>query len=566
MQKKKIILRYLFVLFVFAGSAQVSAQYTQLSLPGQTGESLELFCDRSVYIVGEELFFKLHYEKPEGLSSTYFSKVIYVELIRWNGSKLAQTKAPLLNGHTHGSLQIPVDLESGNYYLRAYTKWMRNFSPSEYLYMRVKIVNPLSTKTEQGPLESASIQEDKRGRSRKEINTVLFSGLKSEYAKGEELTFELSTEDETLPSDFCLTIARENSLDLDSRAFSYKSKIQSTDAEAVDFLPELRGLSLSGKAVDRVNGQALANSRVYLSSVRNAMYFSAGRTDSSGNFLFTFPRLDEDLEFHLTSETESADLLIDTDFCNQAVSLAFVPFFVEEDERPWIAELARIALLQQRFTEELTHHEDSLNRLPFYGKADRVIYEKDFIELNDLEEFFYELVYEVAVRRNDGKTSLDLAAKSTLSSYPVLVLMDNIPVRNIDALLKVSCRRVDRIEILSRGYVLGESLHSGIVSIFSENNDMAGLKLGEDSHFFTLQMPVFPENNTVHKESLNSNPRIPYIRNTLYWNPSLEIKAGESNRISFHTGDAGGSYELTLRGTDENTGEMVYFRKKIVVR
>ena len=46
----------------------------------------------------------------------------------------------------------------------------------------------------------------------------------------------------------------------------------------------------------------------------------------------------------------------------------------------------------------------------------------------------------------------------------------------------------------------------------------------------------------------NTDPRIPDMRNNLYWDPDINLAAGESRTIDFHTGDAPGKYDVVVRG------------------
>ena len=105
-------------------------------------ERIRLFTDRTLYCVNESIFFTADYSCNNGADSILWSKVLYVELIKWNGVKLANLKLKLDKSGSSASLRIPGDLLSGNYYLRAYTKWMRNFSTNDYAYRLIKIVNP----------------------------------------------------------------------------------------------------------------------------------------------------------------------------------------------------------------------------------------------------------------------------------------------------------------------------------------------------------------------------------------------------------------------------------------
>jgi hypothetical protein len=105
-------------------------------------EKVFVHTDKGEYMTGEILWFKVYcvdatYNKPMNLS-----KVIYVDVLDNAQVPQMQTKVELRNGIGSGSIYIPVILSSGNYKLRAYTNWMKNFSPEYYFEKKITIVNP----------------------------------------------------------------------------------------------------------------------------------------------------------------------------------------------------------------------------------------------------------------------------------------------------------------------------------------------------------------------------------------------------------------------------------------
>jgi hypothetical protein len=105
-------------------------------------EKLFVHTDRQDYLAGEIIWFKVYdvdglYNKPLDLS-----KVAYVDVLDNQQNPVMQAKIVLNKGSGSGSLFIPLALGSGNYKLRAYTSWMKNFSPEYYFETIIKIVNP----------------------------------------------------------------------------------------------------------------------------------------------------------------------------------------------------------------------------------------------------------------------------------------------------------------------------------------------------------------------------------------------------------------------------------------
>ena len=74
--------------------------------------------------------------KPLGVS-----KVAYIEFLDRSNQSVLQTKVELKDGSGAGSLYLPATLNSGNYVIRAYTNWMKNFSAEFYFHKPVSIVN-----------------------------------------------------------------------------------------------------------------------------------------------------------------------------------------------------------------------------------------------------------------------------------------------------------------------------------------------------------------------------------------------------------------------------------------
>jgi hypothetical protein len=106
-------------------------------------EKIFVHTDKSFYLSGEILWFKLYnvdagFNKPINIS-----KVAYVDVLDDANAPVLQAKISLNKGTGNGSFYIPLTLKNGNYKLRAYTNWMKNFSPELYFEKIITIVNPL---------------------------------------------------------------------------------------------------------------------------------------------------------------------------------------------------------------------------------------------------------------------------------------------------------------------------------------------------------------------------------------------------------------------------------------
>lgn len=104
-------------------------------------EKIYVHTDRTFYLCGELIWFKAYavdgaYHRPLAISS-----VAYVEILDNSNTPVLQTKIRMEDGKGHGSLSIPLSLNSGNYHFRAYTRWMKNDGANFFFTKQITIVN-----------------------------------------------------------------------------------------------------------------------------------------------------------------------------------------------------------------------------------------------------------------------------------------------------------------------------------------------------------------------------------------------------------------------------------------
>lgn len=106
-------------------------------------EKVFVHTDKELYLAGEILWFKLYNTYQTSNKPLSMSKIAYVEIIDKNKKPVLQAKIAIDKGSGSGSLYLPVALSTGNYQFRAYTNWMKNFSPEFFFEKNIKIVNSL---------------------------------------------------------------------------------------------------------------------------------------------------------------------------------------------------------------------------------------------------------------------------------------------------------------------------------------------------------------------------------------------------------------------------------------
>lgn len=530
---------------------------TYPTYPVNSGEKIRLFTDRSIYCVNEKMYFTAEYSCIEELESLSWSNVLYVELIRWNGARLAGMKLKLTYPSTSACVEIPGNIPSGNYYLRAYTRWMRNYPATEYAYTRVKIVNPFRPETDDGPSETTlpeelAIIKVTRG---KQVNGINCVTDKKVYKPGEKVILDMQVDNINLVGmdRYCITVVKPGAIDTTYEYFEADTDLPANKLTFVDYLPEIRGITISGEVTDKSAKVPLKDVPVIISETQSGEYFAISTTDERGRFLFSLPDMQKQRDFFVQTEFPS-DIHVDNGYCNRAIMLPYIAFGMNKDEMDLIREF----MINQQITDRFRHVKEKISDsiqeksmpLVFYGSKKVVYYTDEYIELPDIKEFIYEIIIEATIMNDNEKIS-HISMRRPDNAYCLpLLFMDNIRINDSERLLKTPLSRIERVEVINADYMVGSLKFNGIMSFYSRNKDFAGIELNRNSLFFTYDMfsdtlPGFSFNNTPPDE------RTPDRKNLLYWNPDIRLTSGVKTTISFFTSDCPGDYVVFVRSKNQ---------------
>jgi hypothetical protein len=204
----------------------------------------------------------------------------------------------------------------------------------------------------------------------------------------------------------------------------------------------------------------------------------------------------------------------------------------------------------------------------FYGKPDQELIMSDYISLPVMQEVFFELVPGVQVKMKKQKYGLFIQDAVTRYYYdtPPGLLVDGVIIDDPSLVLNLDPELVEKIDIVKSGYIVGNLIFSGIISVFTKAGDFSNIALPENSIRIrknVYDLPVrfkSPEYTTGN----SGNDRIPDFRNTLYWNPELRPGNGGKTIVEIMTSDYGADYEINLQGVFR--GKPISVRKTLIVR
>jgi hypothetical protein len=527
-----------FVNPVFAGSA----------------ERIILFTDRSLYVAGEYICFSATIIPENNPSNIVPSKVLYIEIITNNNHQIIAQKFQISNAISMGIIDIPHDLSAGIYYIKAYTKYMRNWGPESYSYNQIYVIQSNENNN----------QYEHQAADNHETYNLLIPGYdnygifeietnKIEYKQKDSVFIKIRTiiNPDSVKS-ACLSVVPDNS-NSNNRIVTENNVRMNAEFK---FKPEYNGISLTGLLRDPVSSEPLPSQKVDLTIFGKYSDFISVHTNSKGRFYFSLPFNTGQGNIFISAEKSDSlipSILIDNDFCSYPVNLPYHKLTLSETEQKTALNLLRNFQITRSFGTEILQltNESGTNNysVPFYGEPVKKLVINDYVQLPTLENYFNELSYLVKVRKFQGKKYLKIQGdRAEIDIYQPLILIDMVVVYDIDLILPLSSNSISHIDIINEPYVKGNMIYGGIVSIISKNNDFGGINLPQSGTFITYD---FLSNSTPVINSSTVDD-IPDARNTLYWNGNFSISGDPTTEISFLTGNSQGLYDIILKGILQN--------------
>ena len=532
----------------------------------QIREEVDCFTDRSMYICEELIHFRATVSVSGPTGPGPWSTVLYVELVSVDGTRLAWGKYPIRKGVSSGEIRIPADMLTGHYYLRCYTRWMRNWGPEVFTYLPLRIINPhgaglyQAASTETG----SALQPVDKSSERK----LKFMKHAASFERGDSVALDLLLSGGQLPDSMsgCFTV-----VPLSVAPYVSQHSVQHSGGSfRVDFLPDRFGPSLSGSVQYPGRGsEGLPPALIHFTLMGDAAGYFMCRSDSFGRFTVGLPVRSGKLEIFVQAEgpdREEVEVRIDQDFDPRHIHFQPSPFNMTDQEAKHAAIMARNVQLSRIYGYSDTHVElaSGSEVRTFYGSPTRSVDLDQYVLLPTLREVFLNLVPGVTPQTRKKRTSLLIESiNPSLSLYESLVMVDQVPVLDVERFMSLPPAKIRQIDVIEDVYVKGELRFGGVINMLSMDGDMAGIDLPENSFFidYLAMQPAFQS----HQDTLNMDDQIPDFRNTFLWEPNFTLGKGSRAGISFIAPDYPGEYVVLFRGCSDK-GEPVVAKTTFKVR
>ena len=549
-------------------------------------EEIFLQTDRTKYIAGEDVWFSIYTFDMETARLSARSLIAYIELLNpWN-IPVIQSRILLSGGRGDGSFSIPDSISSGTYTIRAYTNWMKNFLPENCFMEDIDIYNPFSDsgfRLKRGKLNSLKIDEKSE---EQEMSNRITLTSDTVFGRRQKVSLKLTagTDNKGLSgiNDFSVSIAPgkfiEGSQDMERWMLTRQKKWKEIFSKTVikpRYSFENNGHILSvtikyrEKAID-------SSDFVYMSIRGKVAVFDYAERDSSGRYNFILPADSRLRNLILQPEDANNNMILEIEPSFSRVlpaSDGFVAVNTDSlanlfEEMSFNYQASRIYGISSKMRTE-TDNMQNLKKRRFYGIPEMEIFLDDYIKLPSMQEVFYELLPGINLRQR--KTEYEILIINPLTGVfynePPLVMIDGVIINDLNILADLNPELVEKIEVVKTPYLIGDLILHGIVNVLTRSGDFSDITMPEFAvmlpYRVTDPQPVFTSPD-YSDENLRLG-RIPDLRNTLYWNPSVKTNSKGEAEIEFWTSDIPGVYTISIQGVS-SSGELVSLNRSFIVR
>ena len=172
-------------------------------------EKVHLHMDKPYYAIGDKIWFKAYVVSSENNQPSGISKILYAELINEKDSVKQTLKLPLLVGLTWGEFALSDTMKEGNYRIRAYTNWMRNFGEDYFFDKTITIGNAITNNI----ITEVNYTYSKEGTSQKVNAAINYRDINGNPITNKDVNFEVQLGSETTSKGKAKTDSKGN-LDL----------------------------------------------------------------------------------------------------------------------------------------------------------------------------------------------------------------------------------------------------------------------------------------------------------------------------------------------------------------
>lgn len=510
----------------------------------QGKEHFTLFTDRDIYTSGETILFNVFVPSGEG------SAMININLINTRGKIICSVNKKISNDQANGFIYLPDSMKTDTYLLCSSTRENPALTVKELLICN-RFAGLIETTTVLRAKDITLLVE-------KPADELKLEGISKSYKAREKVKTTLR-----LPANFLANIKDqlfvavvESTPGYNSQTFHMTSGLKNQD------IIEKEGVVVEGYVKDPSTGAPFNKGCIFLSVPDSIPWLDYLITGEDGYFHFQLKDYYGEVPVVVQGfDPEKKKLLKislnQTDSIKEGVP-AYESRAIPIDIQKRIGNSIEATTMRKIFNcQEIFVSNPQLKKrheYPFYGVPTETVHPALFIDLPDFTEISRELLPGVKFRAFNRAPTLNILNPATLNYFndPPLVLLNGIPVQDLNVIKNMGSKDIDRIEICRRERFYGDLAFPGVVAIYSSKQ--VNKILPESDELIKLNLDAIQPDGYLNKAKDHIQNE-PDLRKVLLWQPG--IKPEETITLDFETSDIKGSYKVIVRGITRD-GEVIY--------
>ena len=517
-------------------------------------ERVYVSTDKDVYSAGDLVWCSVFCTDARTGMLSSANSVAYVEVSSTEGL-LATAKISLVGGRGSGTVQIPLSAATGNYAVLGYTSSERG---REDLDSDAKFISVFNTSTRarvKGGVDILPANEyaaiSKPGKSVSGNISLTVPGTATKSSKvslrlGNGMSSAATVSVSVYCDDGIASPSGKSIIDFVSAPYGGFEGV-ADDKDGETFRGRLFGTDAAAVAVD-YDLLAVAAFPGYAEDVY------AGKIAQDGTVSFTTGNVygNRDMVCEIIGLGDEAE-------CRLVVESPFIGTKVPGIPSLKLSEALRTAL-EMRLKASSTPVTASVDTLSEFLPKRRsnflsdnhckVYHLDDYRRFPTIRETLIEITPDLRVRKDrKGKPQIQTVLEGSSKDYiefsgNMLVMIDGVPVKDVERLLEFDAMLIGDILIYPYAYSLGNSIFMGVVDFVTKKGDISSFKFDRNVVIVDWQGECYPVAFTCKDLPEGGED----LRGTLYWHPLVEVGAGAGTELEIRTPSYPGRFKVVVEG------------------
>jgi hypothetical protein len=501
--------------------------------------------------------------------------VAFIELVSDRNTSVLRKKILLEQGAGGGEFLLPDDMASGIYTVLIYTNWLKNFGESSFHRKNIVVINPdQQTVPVSDTCGTSKYFHSSQVASENSGSEISILSDKEKYGTREKVTLKMKSvflEGQWTGGLYSVSVYRKEP-GFKEVPGDFSEIRQEWPWKEMEYLPDFGGIRLTGKLEDEYG--ALQGARIIMSLPGQGTVINSADTDDAGRFNFLLPPRSGEMDIIFSLPLENAVLKLEEPFWNGLRTPLIQQEFCLDNTTAEFLEMRyyhfqlQSKFNQANFKQEIASDGELKNHESFYHHTAQHIRMDDYVSLDSLPEYFYELVPSVKFISNRGNYDiriLDRVSNTFYTEEPG-VFVDGVLYTDYNQIARIPVNEMAHIRVLPEVYYYRNFMFGGIIDLHTKKSDFTAVQ--PLPHMIRLVFPLASKADMVYDSPDHPLPdpshRIPDYRYLICWEPDVTIEPETENTIEFYTGDITGEFVIKVNGIS-NKGKIIHTETRIFV-